>query len=229
MHTHKFYICFCHRAHVSLHPHPRVCTCAFVFIPKHFLFVTVPQMAADPQLDVETHGVPVVDRILHWARPGSTASTSTHRRHIQLVCQASKAFFRSQAARAVGCHSSGGPVVRFYTSDGTPMLVGRCWSRLLSCGQLLLRHAKSAKGFLCERTHYLTTDQEGTVHSSVVFMEPRDLHDKKAWSLFACMLDSSPSPRSLGWTAVCINHYVWDRACFSSLGRMSTQYHEWEG
>lgn len=161
----------------------------------------------------------VAARIAHWAQPGATASNTNDRREITKLCEVSKAFLSRQAARAVTGHSGGGPVVRFYTSDGTPMLVGRCWSRLLSCGHKVLRHARSAAEFLCERTHYLTVDEQGIPNSSVVVREPRKLSDKKMWSLFGCMVESSPTPRALGWQGPAINHHVWGRACASSLGR----------
>lgn len=108
------------------------------------------------------------------------------------------------------------------------MLVGRCWSRLLSCGHKVLRHARSAAEFLCERTHYLTVDEQGVPKSSVVVREPRKLSDKKMWSLFGCMVESSPTPRALRWQGPAINHHVWDRACASSLGRLATQYNRFE-
>lgn len=162
----------------------------------------------------------VVARIAHWAQPGATASTTNDRREITKLCEVSQTFLSRQAAWAVAGQSGGGPVARSSTSGGTPMLVGRCWSRLLSCGHKVLRYARSAAEFLCERTHYLTVDEQGVPNSSVVVREPRKLSDKKMWSLFCCMVESSPAPRALGWQGPAINHHVWDRACASSLGRL---------
>lgn len=111
----------------------------------------------------------IVDQILLWARPGITLRTTAARRALWRMCEVSKAFLLRLARRAVSEHSGAAPIIRFYTSDGTPMLVGRCWSRMLSSGHRVLRHARASNDFLCERTHYITTDSQGMRRSSVLF------------------------------------------------------------
>jgi hypothetical protein len=62
------------------------------------------------------------EAILRYAQPSATFDERTDRRNIAKLCEASKFFLRETLKDLVAASTPGGTLVRFHTSDGTPIL-----------------------------------------------------------------------------------------------------------
>ena len=115
------------------------------------------------------------------------------------------------------------PVVRFYSSDATPVLMTKQWAALI--GALgIVRRGRKCFDLLCERTYLSSWNHEGTKDKCVHFRDPTPLtRGKTGWPLMACELNAAPSIRSCGFYGPVVSAYVFGRGCFSILSRLIGQ------
>ena len=82
--------------------------------------------------------------------------------------------------------------------------------------------------FLVQQSYTLTKDMEGEAQMSEWFRDAQALTSGKAtWQLFSAFLADSPTLRAEGWMGAAVNGYCFDRGCFSSLARLTRQYHKY--
>ena len=167
---------------------------------------------------------PSIDDVLRFAKPTATFRGGADLRLMQKLCEACKRYLRLRLANLVSQHANGHVLVKMYSSDGTPLLLNRAWTAMLG-ERKISRHGRRMCEYLIERSHYQGVDSGGKKLRSVLMRDPVPLGDKAGWTLFGCMLDSSPSLRSLGFSGPALSHYVWDRGCYSVLDRTVRQYH----
>eukprot|EP00969_Alexandrium_andersonii_P365256 15465814-Alexandrium_andersonii.AAC.1 len=76
-----------------------------------------------------------------------------------------------------------------------------------------------------ERLVAQTIDCQGRSVTRSCFRDPLPLTSgKSSRALWACALEW-PSLRDHGFGGICISHYTWDRACYSSLRTMAIRRH----
>lgn len=171
---------------------------------------------------------PAVASLLSFAKPGASLSDRSDRRDVQRLSEVSKAFLQGKVHDLISAHANDKPLVRSYSSDGTPILLNRAWTRMLG-SRVIHRHGKASQEYMVERTFYRGANAEGEELTAVVFRDPFALSDgKTGWHLMACQLEASPSLRALGFHGPAINHYVWDRGCYSVLNRLVRKWHQKE-
>jgi hypothetical protein len=168
----------------------------------------------------------VVLEMLRYARPGITLESTRERDAVRRLCEVSKAFLTRRACELIATHANGRPLVRFYSSDGNPMLVNKMFIKILHGNRRIVRYGRHGTEFFNQRCFYRGYDEQGHAMQTVTFTEPISLTDgKKGWNLFACQRDVGPLPRDLGYVGPLLHHYVWDRGCYSILDRITRQFH----
>ena len=170
----------------------------------------------------------VVDLLQQYARPSASFTDSVSRREIDKLCEISKHVLLEKTRDLLLRRGNGYPVVKFYSSDGTPLLMNKAWTKALGA-KIIVRHGKKSTEYLLERTHLKTRDEQDNDIFAVCFRDPTPLEGKSGWHLFACLQESSPSLRSMGVRGPTISHYVWDRGCFSVLDRLVRKAHRYDG
>ena len=103
------------------------------------------------------HSVSLLKR---YASPGSCFNERSEKRDIQKLCQLSKYQLQLNFNEAVQCHDPGKVLIKFHSSDGTPLLLNRCWTRFLRSRQLF-RHGKECQEYLADRTFLMSQDHAG--------------------------------------------------------------------
>ena len=160
-----------------------------------------------------------------FAQPGQVIDSRTDRRDIETLCETGKAFLAEQVKVLAMRHNPSLPMIRFYCSDGTPLLLNRQWAKMLN-GKTFYRRAKSSQEYIVERTYFRGVDENGMPLTAVQFRDPFPLASKSSWDVFAWCLSAAPSIRALGHTEAALSMYVFDRAIYGPMDRMAKQLHE---
>lgn len=171
--------------------------------------------------------VEAVKELFAYAKPSASHVSAQARRSIDKMCEVCKMVMQLRVRELLRRHCNDYPLVRMYTSDGTPLLVNKSWRRVLG-SSTIRRHGRAASEYLVERTFFKGRDAEGHVLTAVSFRDPLPLSSKAAWGLFSCMQASSPTLRSMGCRGPVLEHYVWDRGYFSALDRLVRKAHLYE-
>ena len=159
-----------------------------------------------------------------FSQPGQSFDDRTDRRDIEKLCEAGKAYLRETVLTVARRHVGSLPFIKFYCSDGTPMLLNRQWAKMLN-SKTFYRRAKSCQEFMVERSYYRGVDEEGKPLTAVVFRDPFPLAGKSTWDIFACCLKAAPSIRALGQSGPALSMYVFDRGIFSPMDQKVRQLH----
>ena len=160
-----------------------------------------------------------------FAQPGQVIDSRTDRRDIEQLCETGKAFLAEQVKVLAMRRNPSLPMIRFYCSDGTPLLLNRQWAKMLN-GKTFYRRAKSSQEYIVEMTYFGGVDEKGMPLTAVQFRDPFPLASKSSWDVFACCLSAAPSIRALGHTEAALSMYVFDRAIYGPMDRMAKQFHE---
>ena len=156
--------------------------------------------------------LPAVSLLKMCAAPGCQIYDRTGRSKVEHLCESGQQFLLHQVSDFISRHGSQQCVVGIYSSDGSPMLLNRAWTRLLG-KRVITRKAKSAQGYLVDRCYYFGRSAEGQVSTSVMFRDSFSMtQGKKGWNIMAACMHSGPLLRSLGFAGPAISRYVcWQR------------------
>lgn len=168
----------------------------------------------------------VIDDIIRFAKPGETLDDTSDRRRAAAVCEMSKDFLRHKLRQFLSSAAPSAVVTRVMSSDETPLLLPRRFTKLLAGLRRIVRSGRESASFLCERTYFAHTDNLGRPCQTILVTDPTALsRGKTGWHLLACQLQAAPLPRDMGWRGPVLHHYIWDRGCFSILDRLTRKYH----
>ena len=160
-----------------------------------------------------------------YAVPGCQIDDRNSKRHVQKLTETGKMFLRGQVTAMMQQHDDSQCAVRFYSSDGTPLLLTKAWRQMFG-STVVRRRAKASNEYLVDRCFYMGHSTTGELLSSVVFRDPFAMSDgKKGWNIMAACIGSGPPLRSFGFKGPAISHYVFDRGYYSTMSRMSKQWH----
>ena len=159
--------------------------------------------------------------------PGSCYNERSEKRDIQKLCGVAKQQLQHNYNEVVRNHDPNMVLTKFYSSDGTPLLLNRCWTRFLR-SRKIFRHGNECQEYLVDRTFLKNESQQGDITMTVAFREPLPLRQgKTAWHLLACQQASTKSLRAeLGYMGPLIEHYVWDRGYFSAMDKLTRKFHK---
>ena len=119
----------------------------------------------------------------------------------------------------------GRAVLFSYGSDGTPLLTRANFSHVLD-GKRVARNAGKAEALLTERAFLRSTDGTGAPVMVILGRDPALLGDgKSAWHMFTALTRFFPLVQALCHTGIVVTHYVFDRAIWSALTRLTRQRH----
>ena len=139
-----------------------------------------------------------VDDLLRFSKPSASFTDSVSMRRIDKLCEISKQLLDKLFSHVISAHSRGRCSVVTYSSDGTPLLMNRAWTKMLGA-RILTRYGKSCSEFLVQQAFIKGRAEDGPILSAVRIRDPVPLTSKLGWSLFACMTTFSPTLRSLGY------------------------------
>ena len=123
--------------------------------------------------------LPALQLLKRFCQPGANPDGRTERRDVEKLCEVGKIFLAANVREMVAQHDMGRPLVRFYSSDGTPLLLNRQWVRQLG-GTTVRRRGKACEEFMVERTYWQTIDHvTGKEVMSVQYREPYTLSSGK--------------------------------------------------
>ena len=118
------------------------------------------------------------------------------------------------------------PMLRSSQSDGTPIRVKQTQTVELASGKKHHLSGKASHEFLVGNSMYKYQDEKHTWHTKVLFTDPQPLTEgKTAAALFEADKRYWLSLRQLGHQGFALEHYAWDRGCFSALSRQWKQWH----
>ena len=168
---------------------------------------------------------PSIGLVKKYAVPGCQIDDRNGKRHVQKLTESGKMFLHGQVRDMMNRHDPSQVAVRFYQSDGTPLLLNKAWTRMFG-SSFVHRKAKAANEFLVDRCFYSGHSSTGEVLSSVVFRDPFSMSEgKKGWNIMAACMNSGPPLRAFGFNGPAISHYVFDRGYYSQMAIMCRQWH----
>ncbi|CAK0902150.1 unnamed protein product [Prorocentrum cordatum] len=163
--------------------------------------------------------------VVKFSKPTALIDDRTDRRDVQKLREVLNVFLQDRYRAAVECHASERVLIRYYSSDGTPLLMNASWKRRLG-PKTVRRKGKRCDEMLCERLYLKTYDYQGRRQCHVVVRDPVPLTAKKGGcALLACCEALAPSVRECFFFGPALNVYCWDRGCFSICSRLVWQAH----
>ncbi len=128
-------------------------------------------------------------------------------------------------AKAAVMDSDQAPLLRSYSSDGTPL---RTQLRvcLAHCDENVKREGKRTLEYLMQLAFYRFRDFAGQWHDRCLFKPPLPLTEGKATpALFAAYIAFDKTLRQQGKLGIVVEHYSFDRAVWRPLTRLIKQHH----
>ena len=117
------------------------------------------------------------------------------------------------------------PMLRSSQSDGTPIRY-KVREVLDVAGKLVTLRGKGSTEFQVGLSMYRTFSQTDGEETGALLQDPQPLTEgKKSPALFETDKHYWLSLRQLGHQGIAIEHYAWDRGCFSSLSQLWKQWH----
>lgn len=166
-----------------------------------------------------------IESILDYARPGAQFNDRSARRHIQYLTEIGKQFLLDRCRALVSNIAADRVAIRSYTSDGTPILTDKAWTRQLG-EKRIRRRGKGNDEFIVDRTYVGGYTPQGDFRTAVAFREPFALtQGKSGWALLAVAQSACPTLRGMGHFGPAIENYCFDRGCYSVLARRLHQVH----
>ena len=141
------------------------------------------------------------------------------------LCELAKHFLKNRAKHFVS-GAQGRPLLYSYQADGTPMLVQATHVAQRASGQHVVRTAGRGLELLLQRVFLKTIAPSGEHLVTAYFRDPVPLDNGKgAWPCFTAACECFPMLKTMGHMGISISHYCFDRALYSSLGRILRQRH----
>eukprot|EP00969_Alexandrium_andersonii_P341100 15077681-Alexandrium_andersonii.AAC.1 len=134
------------------------------------------------------------------------------RREVEKVVEVCKVFFKQQAEQLVQA-ANGLPVLRSYSSDGTPLHTRARFSTQVGQQQKVVREGGQTHEYLVQQAFLRYIDASGAAHTVPVLRDPLPLtHGKGGWAVFQAGIEFLPTLRQLGHTGISVEHVAFDRA-----------------
>jgi hypothetical protein len=128
--------------------------------------------------------------------------------------------------KAIGS-ARGAPLLVSYAADGTPLLTKHQVKEQGPGGSSVLRSGHAAHELLMQTLFCRRLDAQGQAHTIAICHAPVPLtNGKSALAQYAVGRLFVPDLRLLGHRGIQICHFAFDRACFSSLGKIWKQHHQ---
>ena len=132
----------------------------------------------------------------------------------------------ARTAKEILATSGLAPVLLVYQSDTTPLRTRVIFTSKDAAGSMVRRCGFHRHEYLLQCGFVATTGAEMAPQQAALLAEPISVPNKLAWTLFAACKHYFPLLKSLKNEGICVTAYVYDRAQFSSLGRLCQQRHE---
>lgn len=179
-------------------------------------------LLSDPNL-CANRSLVEMDRLRPFAK-SSGSLTPGEVQEMYLLCEALKHFLAQNMARVV-YELQDKPMLMSYSSDCTPALVKKHIQAELATGKKVRRVGNQSEEFLVENCFLRWYDAEGRCQTRPALRDAVPLTEgKSAPALFAAGREHHKSLRALGHEGVAVQHYTFDRAALSALGRLFWQH-----
>ena len=175
------------------------------------------QRLPPPPCHCPSRSMELIDEVLLLAKPSGTLSE--RQRHLLPQLVESLKSLLQEKARILVHNAAGRPLLRSYSSDGTPLKVKQ---RVVATSgtRKVIREGGHAHEFLLEVGFLRYEEADGRCETFVAMRCPLPLTSgKDGWCLFAAARAFLPTLRELGHRGLSVEHLVCDRAVLPILDR----------
>ena len=142
------------------------------------------------------------------------------------LAEVCKAHMQAKALEAVG-RAQGIPMLQTYASDGTRMTSKYKIRKSSSSGKDAQKTGTETNEYLVQHEFIRYVSATGKAIDHAVLQDPLPMkHGKGGNECFTAFVEFQRPLRNMGHTGITIQHHAFDRALFSILSRLVSQWHQ---
>lgn len=168
-----------------------------------------------------------MDRLFRRYAEASFSATPWDAKVMPRLCEIGKQYLQQKAKELV-ISAGQSPVLSHYAADGTPLSTKKTVEANIKKGLSVRRYGRETDEFLIQHAYYRTlAGLGGDTKTTAILRDPLPMtQGKSSLATFSAFQEFFRTTRQLGHRGICIAHYSFDRALFSSMSRLLKQFHK---
>ena len=168
-----------------------------------------------------------MDRLFRRYAESSFSATPWDAKAMPRLCEIGKQYLQQKAKELV-ISAGQSPILSHYAADGTPLSTKKTVEANIKKGLSVRRYGRETDEFLIQHAYYRTlVGFGGDTKTTAILRDPLPMtNGKGSLATFSAFQEFFKTTRQLGHRGICIAHYSFDRALFSSMTRVLKQFHK---